>query len=103
LIVKIRFWLSGRFVVPGFHDSLAWQASAWPGRLRGKDYAERLKLIRSAARSLDGKFEWLRPPILNRKTRLALVADASSGTVVAQGYESGEAATAVLQVKAKGR
>jgi hypothetical protein len=75
----------------------AWQASDWPGRLRGQNNTERLELIRSAARSLDSEFEWLRPPILNRKTRLVLVADASSRSIVAQGYESGKAATAVLQ------
>jgi hypothetical protein len=75
----------------------AWQASDWPGRLRGQDNTERLELIRSAVRSLDGEFVWLRPPILNRETRLVLVADASSRSVVAQGYESGKAATAVLQ------
>ncbi len=74
----------------------AWQAPRWSGRSRGKDNAERLDRIRIADRSLDREFEWLRPPILNRMTRLVLVADASSGSVVAQGYEAGEPATAVL-------
>src|SRR5262245_55360014 len=65
----------------------AWQVPGWPGRSRGEDNTERLDLIRSAGRSHDREFEWLRPPILNRRTRLALVADASNRSVVAQGYE----------------
>ena len=74
----------------------AWQAPRWSGRSRGRDNAERLDLIRTADRSLDREFDWLRPPIFNRMTRLVFVADASSGSVVAQGYEAGGPATAVL-------
>jgi len=76
----------------------AWQVPGWPGRSRGEDNTERLDLIRSAGHSRDREFEWLRPPILNQRTRLALVADASNRSVVAQGYEAAEAATAVLRV-----
>src|SRR4029077_16872870 len=74
----------------------AWQTPGWTGRARGKDNATRLDLMRSAVPSLDGEFDWLRPPIFNHRTRLALVADASSGSLVARGYEDGKAATAVL-------
>jgi hypothetical protein len=74
----------------------AWQAPHWSGRARGKDNAERLALLRSVDRSLDREFEWLRPPVLNRRTRLAFVADAASGSAVAQGYEADGPATAVL-------
>jgi hypothetical protein len=74
----------------------AWQTPDWPGRARGADNAKRLDLMRSAVRSLDREFHWLQPPIFNRRTRLAFVADASSGSLVAQGYEAERAATAVL-------
>jgi hypothetical protein len=74
----------------------AWQTPGWVGRTRGKDNAKRLDQMRSAIRSLDGEFDWLRPPIFNHRTRLALVADASSGSLVARGYEDKRAATAVL-------
>ncbi len=78
----------------------AWQTPGWAGRARGKDNAKRLDLMRSAARTLDGEFAWLQPPILNHRTRLALVADASSGSLVARGYEDGKAATAILNITA---
>lgn len=74
-----------------------WQAPGWSGRPRGRDNAGRLSLIRSAAHSLDPSFAWLRPPILNDRTRLVFVADAASGAFVAQGYEARGPATAVLQ------
>jgi len=74
----------------------AWQTPGWAGRARGKDNSTRLNLMKSAVPSLDGEFDWLQPPILNQHTRLALVADASTGSLVARGYEDEKAATAVL-------
>jgi hypothetical protein len=76
----------------------AWQTPDWAGRARGEDSARRLDLMRSAEPSLGGEFDWLQPPILNQHTRLALVADASTGSLVAQGYEDEKAATAVLMM-----
>jgi len=66
----------------------AWQAPGWFGRSRGKDNPGRLALMRTADHSVGGEFEWLRPPILNRRTRLVFIADASRGSVVVQGYEA---------------
>ncbi len=77
----------------------AWQAPGWSGRSRGEDNAGRLALVRTARHSLDGEFEWLRPPILNQRTRLVFIADASRGSVVAQGYEFERPATAVLRAQ----
>jgi hypothetical protein len=74
----------------------AWQTPGWAGHARGKDNGARLDLMRTAVPSLDGEFDWLQPPILNRRTRLALVADAASGALVARGYEDERAATATL-------
>jgi hypothetical protein len=75
----------------------AWQTPGWSGRSRGENNSERLALMRSAEHSLGGEFAWLRPPILNRRTRLVFIADASRGSVVAQGYEAGGPATALLR------
>ena len=73
----------------------SWQAP-WSGRSRGRDNAARLARMRTARHSLESEFEWLRPPVLNSWTRLVFVADASSGSVLAQGYEREGPATAVL-------
>jgi hypothetical protein len=74
-----------------------WQTPGWSGRSRGEASAERLALMRTAEPSLHGEFAWLRPPILNRRTRLVFIAEASSGLVVARGYEAERPATAVLR------
>lgn len=74
-----------------------WQSPHFFGHPRGEDNAERLACMRSADSSLDGEFAWLRPPILNRRTRLVFVADASSGSAVAQGFEVEGPATGVLR------
>lgn len=74
-----------------------WQAHGWSGRPRGRDNAGRLSLIRAQAHSLDPAFAWLRPPVLNDRTRLVFVADARNGAFAAQGYEADGPATAVLQ------
>ncbi len=76
----------------------AWQAPAWSGRPRGEENIQRLSCMKAAARSFDDDFAWLEPPILNWQTRLALVADASSGELMAQGFEADGAATTILRV-----
>jgi len=76
----------------------AWQVSGWPGRSRGEHNTERLDQIRSAGSSHHREFEWLRPPVLNRGTRLALVADAFNRSIIAQGFESEQAVTSVLRI-----
>jgi hypothetical protein len=49
--------------------------------------------------ALDLDFSWVKPPILNERTRLAMVADASSGHVVTQGFEADGPATLPLELK----
>ena len=56
--------------------------------------------METAKPSLDGAFPWLRPPVLNKRTRLVFVADAATGSVVAQGYEAEKPATMVLRALA---
>lgn len=75
----------------------AWQASSFPGRARGHDNARRVDSLRSVPDALGAAFEWLQPPVLNRRTRLAFVADASTGSAIAQGFEIDGPATAILR------
>jgi hypothetical protein len=42
---------------------------------------------------LETQFDWLKAPVLNPRTRLAMVADAKAGRLVAQGYEASRPAT----------
>ncbi len=44
----------------------------------------------------DEAFAWLIPPVLNEKTRLAMVADAKAGRLIARGYEATGPATEVF-------
>lgn len=77
-----------------------WCAVPWKGRARGCDSAGRRKLIAGEEPSFAAEFPWLRAPVLNDQTRLAMVADASSGELVAQGFEADGPATQVLHLKA---
>src|SRR5690606_38950892 len=76
----------------------AWQSTAWLGRARGKHNAERRAMLRGLAGEIDADFRWLGAPVLNGTTRLAMVADARAGWVVARGYEAGAAATQDLRL-----
>jgi hypothetical protein len=79
-----------------------WQAPGWVGHTRGVDSAGRARQMHCVSTALDPSFAWLTWPIRNWNTRLAMVADAREGRLVAQGYEvSGriaEAATAPLEL-----
>ena len=69
----------------------AWQAPDWLGRDRGLDNAGRssqmMKEIVEPCALLDSDFKWLKQPILNDCTRLAMIADAGRGTLSARGFE----------------
>jgi hypothetical protein len=77
-----------------------WQAPGWSGHARGNDSAGRARQMHSASTALDPSFPWLTRPILNWNTRLAMVADAREGRLVAQGYETTGPATAPLELTA---
>ena len=55
-------------------------------------------MLRGLAGEIGDDFGWLGDPVLNDTTRLAMVADAGAGWVVARGYEGGCAATRDLHV-----
>ena len=73
-----------------------WQAAGWSGHARGIDSAGRARQISQVACDMDPAFSWLKPPILNDRTRLVMMADAADGRLVAQGYEADVPATNVL-------
>ena len=74
-----------------------WQAPGWSGHARGVDSEGRIVTMRGASPTeLDPAFPWLVPPVLNKLTRLAMVADAACGRLVAQGYEGDKPVTRPL-------
>ena len=72
----------------------------WRGRSRGIDSKGRASLMPELDASLKPDFSWLQFPVLNSHTRLAMVADAAAGRLVAQGYEADGPATEPLELEA---
>lgn len=58
-----------------------------PSRSRGDASEPRLKQMQHLQRSAGDDFGWLTPPILNKLTRLAVIANAARGTLKVQGWE----------------
>lgn len=75
-----------------------WEAAGWRGRARGQKSAERASRMHAIMPDLVPDFSWLVPPILNGRTRLAMVADAAEGRLVAQGFEAMQPATQTLDL-----
>jgi hypothetical protein len=75
-----------------------WESAGWHGHARGANSPARARLIGTIAPEFDDGFSWLNAPILNARTRLALVADAKLGRIIAQGYEDSAPATEVLSL-----
>lgn len=75
-----------------------WETAGWQGHARGDSSADRACIMRNIEASFDPDFRWLAPPILNDKTRIALVADARDARMVARGYEKTGPATAALDL-----
>lgn len=73
-----------------------WQQAPWKGHARGQDSVGRARMMSTIAPEFDPAFPWLEAPILNGHTRLALVADAREGRLVARGYENMAPATEPL-------
>lgn len=75
-----------------------WESAGWHGRPRGDRSPDRSRLMAETEISFDPTFAWLQPPILNDFTRIAVVADAREGRMVARGYEALAPATATLDL-----
>lgn len=73
-----------------------WHTPGWRGTSRGEGSCERANLMRETETLFDAEFGWLVPPVLNEKTRLAMVADAKAGRLLARGYEATGPATRTL-------
>jgi hypothetical protein len=84
----------------------SWLTSGLKGRPRGHLSAERhahlchAQLPHATAAHDGDVFSWLAPPVLNRDTRLAVVANAGTGRLVVQGWEPDGPATRVLELAA---
>ena len=77
-----------------------WETPGWRGRARGQQSAERAAMMHAILPNLAPDFSWLAPPILNERTRVAMVADAAVGRLVAQGFEGMQPATLALDLVA---
>lgn len=76
-----------------------WRGLDHGGHPRGIDSEGRFaSIVTVGAVDFDPAFPWLREPVLNDQTRLAMVADASLGRLVVQGYEAGRPATRALEL-----
>ena len=76
-----------------------WRGLDHGAHSRGIDSEGRLGAMENAGRiELDAAFPWLKPPVLNELTRLAMVADAAEGRLVAQGFEDCMPATRPLDL-----
>jgi hypothetical protein len=75
-----------------------WRSPGWKGHARGEANSARHAIMAAARMEMGDSFPWLRPPVLNDRTRLAFVADASTGAFAAQGWEKGGPATAILRM-----
>jgi hypothetical protein len=75
-----------------------WQAPGWSGHPRGGDSAGRAAMMGGVAAELTADFDWLRDPVLNPRTRLAMVGDAGAGRLIAQGFEDQAPATDILSL-----
>jgi len=86
------------------HETPAAIANHWVrmprrGRPRGHNSHGRLQAMHALFEAPPADLSWLRPPVLNRDTRLALVADAAAGLLTLQGLERPGAATRVLTLR----
>lgn len=64
-----------------------WLNDSFKGRPRGRNSMKRFSAMRTALPSLGSEtFDWLRPPVLNRLTRVAAELNAGTGHLVVQGW-----------------
>ena len=77
-----------------------WLTEGLRGRPRGIESERRQRLMSGLARNPVPGFDWLIEPILNKETRLCVVANAASGSLMVQGWEADGAATQVFDLPA---
>jgi len=69
------------------------------GRPRGQDNDARMAQLKTALSAPGTGFGWLTPPVLNKTTRLAVVANAAAGTLRVLGIERDGPATQEFSLK----
>jgi hypothetical protein len=75
-----------------------WLTPGHSGAPRGHDSLGRLALMEANMSNLAWNFRWMQPPILNRDTRLGVLADAKTGRLGVQGWERERPATEFLEI-----
>ncbi len=76
----------------------SWRNTNWKGCFRGEDNTSRLNMMEQQQNLTCENFSWLKFPILNTRTRLAMITDATTGNIIAQGFEDCKEATKVLRI-----
>lgn len=66
---------------------------------RSRDSHERLRALQVQATLPPAGLDWVQPPILSERTRLAMVADPASGRLIARAYEADGPVSADLVVE----
>lgn len=75
-----------------------WESAGWQGHARGNNSPGRARMMTAIPAEFDPNFPWLTPPILNDRTRVAMVADARLGRLIARGFEHMTPATETLDL-----
>lgn len=75
-----------------------WKSANLRGRPRGRDSHGRAAALSVEHLTAAADFAWLQPPVLNRDTRLAVMANAAEGSLQVQGLERDGPATAIFSL-----
>jgi len=76
-----------------------WVSMAKPGKGKNKDSLGRQQAMERLLRHPPNHFNWLAPPVLNKDTRLVVLAEPSSGFLRVQGFEKSAAVTRPLTLE----
>ncbi len=77
-----------------------WRGISRPGHGRGEGSEIRWQAMEEIRDGSPNNFSWLVPPILNAATRVAVIANASVGRLIVQGWEKDGPATEVFTLPA---
>lgn len=78
-----------------------WRTPEWhPRHYSAYENGARLRAMRMASPAWDPGLLWVTWPLLNRETRLAVMADPANGRLLARGYEEERPATHTLKLDA---
>lgn len=77
--------------------SMDWRTPGWGRSDRRKSPIAELRP--TAVKEARDPFAWVQPPLCNKRTRLAVVAEPATGLLMAQGYDGPHPVTKVLETK----